>query len=374
MPHRSSAHRLPSNKRIAPKDFTGGVIHAPSVYRGTTGDHRLDGQVHKLVQGAEIKPELQHMVAGMIITALRAGREGQSVGDMKLMNRSLRELRRAWKVFQPYNEERKVVVYGSARTLPTLAEYQLALEFGRHMAGAGWMVMTGAGDGIMGAAQEGAGKERSFGLNIKLPFEQGANPTITGDPKLMSFNYFFTRKLTFVKEADAVALFPGGFGTMDECFELLTLVQTGKSQIIPIIMIDVPGGTYWSTFQKLIEESMLHNGLISPTDLSLYLLTTSLEAAAEEIERFYRIFHSYRYLKEQLIIRIKSPLKKEEMGRISEEFADLFVTGGLHQCSALPDELDEPKLAALPRLCCQPHRTQFGRIRQLIDAINRCAV
>jgi hypothetical protein len=223
----------------------------------------------------------------------------------------------------------------------------------------------------MGAAQKGAGRDNSFGLNIALPFEQSANETIHGDPKLIEFNYFFTRKLAFVKEAHAFALFPGGFGTMDEGFELLTLIQTGKSVVQPIVMIDAPGGTYWKTFDRFLREHFLRLGLISPEDFNLFHITDSVEDAIAEIERFFSVFHSYRQVGSELVIRLNRALPPEAVESLNQNFHDLLAKGQFVQRDALPVEADEPDILLLPRLVYSAKRKHFGRLRQLIDTINR---
>ena len=235
------------------------------------------------------------------------------------------------------------------------------------------MIITGAGPGIMQAAQEGAGRERSFGINIRLPFEQSANPFIRNDPKLVTFRYFFTRKLLFVKEADAVTLFPGGFGTLDEGYETITLVQTGKAKPMPILCLDRPGGTYWKTWQRTIEDHLLRRGLISPTDMSLISFPASIEEAVAEVTRFYRLYHSSRNVDDDFVIRLTHPLDGAFVRTLAHEFADIIAGGGeMVQCDALPLEREQqPELDALPRLLFRFDRTGYSRLRQLIDRINR---
>ena len=233
------------------------------------------------------------------------------------------------------------------------------------------MTITGAGDGIMGAAQRGAGRDESFGLNIKLPFEQGANETIATDRKLVSFNYFFTRKLSFVKEAEAFALFPGGFGTMDELFEALTLIQTGKAAVLPIVMVDVPGGNYWHTWTDFVREQLLGRKLISPEDLALFRITDNVNEAVEEILHFYRVFHSYRYVGPDLVFRLNMPLSEAKMDVLNRDFRDLLASGDFRLGEALPGENSEAEMASMPRLIFRARRRSFGRLRELIDEVNR---
>src|SRR5436190_10832820 len=276
------------------QDFTGGGIHAlPNKIRKTTGNPEIDQRIHEIVSdfGCDNSCEL---IEQLIMTALKMARDQISVADLKLFNRSLNEMRYAARVFAPFRGKRKVCVFGSARTAETEPEAIAAEEFGRKLVERGFMVITGGGDGIMGASQRGAGAAESFGLNIRLPFEQRANETIHGDPKLVNFNYFFTRKLNFVKECHAIALFPGGFGTMDEGFEVLTLMQTGKARLIPFVLVDKPGGTYWKTWIRFLQDHLLRLRLISADDFHLFRVAPSVDAAVEEIVGFYKNFRSYR--------------------------------------------------------------------------------
>jgi len=306
-----------------------------------------------------------------VITALKMGRDQTTVADLKLFNRSLKEMRHAARVFAPYRHTPKVVVFGSARTAPTEPEAIAAEEFARRMHQEhGYMTITGGGEGIMGAAQRGAGREHGFGLNIRLPFEQSANPTIEGDPKLVNFNYFFTRKLNFLKETHAVALFPGGFGTMDEGFEVLTLMQTGKARILPVVMLDRPGGGYWNTWLAFLGDYLLKLGLVSKDDFHLFKITPTVDEAIQEIILFYRNFKSYRWVGQRLVIRIERELTPPALEELNSDFADILVGDTIIQSRALPQEHDEPEIAALPRLVLTPKRRNFGRLRKLIDSIN----
>lgn len=352
------------------QDFTGGGIHAlPSHPSKSVGDAGFDQRIKQLVEdwGCEASCEL---IEEMITTALKLARDGTAVADLKLFNRSLKEMRYASRVFSAYKDRRKVVVFGSARTPPTEAESIAAEEFSRRMVEEGYMIITGGGDGIMGAAQKGAGREHSFGLNIRLPFEQKANETIHGDPKLVNFNYFFTRKLNFVKESHAVALFPGGFGTMDEAFEVLTLMQTGKARIIPVVFVDKADGTYWRTWFAFLAEYLLKLGLISREDFDLFRITHTVEEAVQEIEQFYRVFHSYRWVNKHLVFRVRARLSAASIERLNQDFQDLCHDCRIEQRDALKEEHNEPELMAFPRLVMVPRQKNFGRFRKLIDAIN----
>ena len=351
------------------EDFTGGAIHDQPTRRQWTVDPPFDARVRELVRewGAEKSPEL---IEEMIVTALKIARDRMSVADLKLINRSIKEMRNAAKVFAPFQRLRKVAVFGSARVSADSPEFKVAEDFGREMVAHKFMVITGGGDGIMGAAQRGAGRKHSFGINIRLPFEQRANAIIEGDPKLINLNYFFTRKLTFVKEAHAFALFPGGFGTLDETFEVLTLMQTGKARIIPVVLLDLPRGNYWDTWMKFLTDRLLASAFISPEDFSFFKIMHGVRDAVEEILQFYKIYHSMRWVRERLVIRLNQALSKRAISDLNEKFADVLRKGEIIQDAALREEKNEPEIWNLPRLILTPYRDRFGRLRQLIDAIN----
>ena len=306
----------------------------------------------------------------MLLTILRLDDSYLDTLDLKILNRTLRELRYAFKVFYPYRERPKVSFFGSARTLPDDPNYRLARDFARCLVERGFMVITGGGDGIMGAAQEGAGRDHSFGLNIMLPFEQGANATIADDAKLITFKYFFTRKLMFLKESHAAALFPGGFGTHDEGFELLTLLQTGKSHPLPIVCLQAPGCDYWERWYGFIRDQLLVKGLINQEDLSLFKIFESPVEAVEEIEAFYRTYHSSRFVHQDLVLRLRHPLTEDQLAALNAEFQDMLAGGRFTQRQAFPEEFDEAGAKHLPRVVCHYNRRSAGRLRQLIDRIN----
>ena len=352
------------------QEFTAGNTAASSNRPATSGDAALDQRIRQLVADSGCEKSCA-LIEEMVITALKMGRDQTTTADLKLFNRSLKELRYAGRVFAPYRHLRKVVVFGSARTAPDEPEFIAAEIFARRMHEEhGYMTITGGGEGIMGAAQRGAGRANSFGLNIRLPFEQRANETIHGDPKLVNFNYFFTRKLNFLKETHAVALFPGGFGTMDEGFEVLTLMQTGKARIIPVVCVDKPGGRYWETWLRFLRDDLLQLGLVSPDDFHLFKITHSVDDAIAEIVQFYRTFRSYRWVGQRLVIRLEKKLTSAAIGQLNASFTDVIREGEITQTAALPEEQNEPEIAALPRLVLAPRRKNFGRIRQLIDAVN----
>jgi uncharacterized protein (TIGR00730 family) len=319
--------------------------------------------VSELKQHTELIDEIKQ-------TADKLAQDGATRGDLKILSRALRELRYAFKVFAPYRRNRKVTVFGSARTKPENPCWHTAETLGRRMAEEGWMVVTGAGGGIMEAAHRGSGREMAMGLNIMLPFEQEANPVIAGDPKLVSLKYFFTRKLMFVKEVHAIVTCPGGFGTLDEAFETLTLVQTGKRDLMPLVMLDEPGGTYWSAFLKYIREELLDNGLISPSDLSLFRVTDNVEEAVEEVLGFYSVYNSMRFIRDRLVLRLHVEPTPHLIQRLNDEFADVCSSGKIEQAAVHRLEIDDEHLVSLPRLSFVFNRKAVGRLRQMIDVIN----
>jgi uncharacterized protein (TIGR00730 family) len=310
------------------------------------------------------------LVASVVTNAIKLLRDSTNRGDVKLINSAMAELRYALKVFAPYRDTHKVSVFGSARTADTAPDYLAAAEFGRRMADKGWMVTTGAGGGIMAAAHGGAGRDPSFGLAIRLPFEQRTNTHIEGDEKLINFKYFFTRKLMFVRTSHAIALFPGGFGTLDEGFEVLTLIQTGKAVPMPIVLVDHPGGGYWEAWQRHITDHLLARKLISKSDLSLYLITDDIDKAVEECCRFYRNYHSIRYVRDELVVRIKKAPSDAQLEEIRRQFKDITLGGDFRVAGALKAEADETAIAELPRLVFNFNRRDAGRLRELINYLN----
>ncbi len=312
----------------------------------------------------------QDLLRVMRHTIDRLEKDGTARGDLKILSRTLRELRYAFKVFRPFRRRRKVTIFGSARTHPEHPDYQNTQAFARLMAGHGWMIITGAGGGIMEAGHKGAGRNASMGLNIMLPFEQSSNPYITDDPKLVTLKYFFTRKLMFVKECSGVVCAPGGFGTLDEALETLTLLQTGKQTMMPLVLLDHPDGSYWRDLGEFIDHQMLRSGMISPEDVSLYKVTNSVDEAVQEMLGFYRVYHSMRYVRHELVLRLKSALSGDDLETIRAEFADILIDGTFKLSEALPEEASEPELASMPRLVFHFNRRSLGRLRMLIDFIN----
>ena len=337
-------------------------------YTRTNGE--ADEEVDRLIKmvGGIQRPEL---VRSIIIAALKAGQEDNETADLKLMATSMKEMRYTVKAFNPYRHVKKVSIFGSARTQPDEAAYGMARMLGKKLAESGYMIITGGGAGIMQAAHEGAGPEFSFGVNIQLPFEQKANPVIDGNPKNISYKYFFNRKVAFIKESDAIALFPGGFGTFDEAMETLTLVQTGKRNPVPVILLDEPEGVYWIRWIEFIKKNLLMPGYISKADLTLFDRTESVDDAVEIINRFYLRYHSLRYIGNRLVIRLTSGIDQERLEELRDSFSDILRPhGDMFLSKPLPEERDEPELDHLPRLILDFTREKFGRLRELIDAIN----
>ena len=312
----------------------------------------------------------EEAVSDIIENALKLLTDVRDTGDVRVIQTAVRELRYAYRLFAPYAGTRKVTIFGSARTAQNKMEYQQALEFAKKIVAAGFMVITGAGPGIMQAGHEGAGPENSFGVNIRLPWEQTANPVIREDKKLVTFKYFFTRKLIFIRHSDAIALFPGGFGTMDEGYEALTLMQTGKSQLMPLVLIDRPGGTYWKTWDKHVREHLLRDQLISPDDLNLYRITDDTGEAVRIVTRFYRNFHSSRFVKDLFVIRLKHAPTETSIEAMNEDFADIITEPPIRRIEATAEEREDTDYIEMPRIAFGFNRRDYGRLRQLIDVLN----
>ena len=340
----------------------------PEPHRYQLQNDAANRLIAELLDASAVPPERRVWFQQLLTTALKLHEDGASTGDHKITNAALKELRYAYKVFAPYHDVRKVTVFGSARTPQSDHAAAAARLFGGRMVEAGWMVATGAGAGIMGAAQEGAGADRSFGLNIRLPFEQEANPWIASDPKLITFKYFFTRKLFLVKEAHAFALFPGGFGTMDEAFEALTLMQTGKSAIVPIVLVEAGSQPYWRVWDAFVRGTLVEPRFIERNDLSFYRIVESVDDAVREVAGFYRVYHSARIVVDDLVFRLTRPLTDADLVEIQRRFDDI-LKGPLDQVAGpAPQEL--PEFPDLPRLILPFNRTSYARLRLLIDFIN----
>jgi len=310
------------------------------------------------------------LIEEMLTTVVKLGLENDERGDLKLINMALKELRYASKIFIPYRDQRKVVIFGSARTRKDSDEYKMTVKLSELIVKKGFKVITGGGPGIMEAGNKGAGRKESFSLNIKLPFEQQYNPYTAGDEKAVSFKYFFNRKLFFLKESDATVIFPGGFGTLDECFESLTLIQTGKTKPRPIILIDSPDSEYWESLIGFITEKLSEGGFISNNDLSLLIRVNSIEQAVDEIVQFYRVYHSIRYVGDKTILRLKKPLSSEDINSLNEKYSCILRSGEIEPSDALPAEQKDEAFLDLPRLVMDFNRHDFGVFHEMLRFLN----
>ncbi len=337
--------------------------------RYRTGHQQLDDDIARLIDDARLRTDTD-LIFEMIVTAMRMGLEDVDRADLKLVNAALKELRYSFHVFGPYEEIPKVAIFGSARIKPDDPAYECARDLGALMARKDWMVMTGAGPGIMAAGLEGAGAENSFGINIVLPFEATANEVIADDPKLINFRYFFTRKVTFMKESAGYAILPGGFGTMDEAFELLTLMQTGKTFIAPVVLLDPPGSTYWQRWREFVLEELLAERLIAEADLGLVHLTDNVEDAADHLVTFYSTYHSARAVGQRLVFRLKRELRDDELATLNAEFGDIVEAGAIERIEPTESEVRDRDHLDLHRIAFRFDRHGYARLRQLIDAIN----
>jgi len=330
----------------------------------------LETLVDQLVQAKGPSPQ-DDLIRAIIHTALGLANNGLQRGDAKILATTVREMAASFRVFAPYKLKRKVTFFGSAREPEGSPRYELTRQVAAWCTSKGYMVITGGGEGVMRAGNEGAGVENSFGVTIQLPFEVGGNSIIRNDHKNSDHKYFFTRKLTFVKETDGLIFMPGGFGTLDECFEILTLMQTGKTSLMPFVMVDIPGGHYWQGWKRFVEEELLGHGYISKDDFSLFKITSDPEAAAREIETFYRVFHSLRFAGPLTVMRLNRALPEAFLAELEGRYGDILTSPGLKLSGPLPVEVDAPHLSALPRLILNFNRRDYGRLRQFIDELNR---
>lgn len=333
---------------------------------------RTNGEIDELIDLMMSKTGVHHprLIREMIITALKSGQENSYMADQKLMRTTMKEMRYTNKIFAPYRHRKKVTVFGSARTSPDEPIYKTCVEFSKLLVEHNYMVITGGGPGIMLAGNEGAGAEHSFAVNIHLPFEQNTNPVMSEDEKVITYRYFFNRKVAFLKEAHAVALFPGGFGTLDEAMEVMTLVQTGKNPPIPLVLIDDEGG-YWDEWFKFLRDSLFRRGLISGEDFGLFTITRDYREAVAVIDEFYRNYHSMRYVGKKLVIRLNKQLTLDQCDTLISEFGEILSPQGTMILNeALPEELDQPDLQKLPRLIIDFNQRSFGLLSALIRRIN----
>jgi uncharacterized protein (TIGR00730 family) len=328
-------------------------------------------EVRRIWEEGENRDDLKaYLYRQILLNGLKIKRDELGTLDLKVIHRALNEVRYAARVFKPYRRQRKVSIFGSARTPEDDARYQMAVEFAKQLAESGYMVITGAAEGIMKAGNVGAGKENSFGVNILLPFEQAPNEIVADDPKLITFKYFFTRKLFFLMEAHAVALFPGGFGTQDEGFETLTLVQTGKAPPMPLILMELPGDDYWVNWDKFVRAQMLGRGLISPEDVSIYKICNTPEDGVEWVKFFYSTYHSMRLVRRQLVVRLERELSDADVELLNKEFPDIVDKGRIEKSSMLPEEANEPEIADKPRLVFNYNQMNAARLNQMFLRIN----
>ena len=341
-------------------------MNADRPYRLQAAD--ANRQIDALLEQLRVPKSAWRLYGEMLTTVLKMFEDGADVSDLRIANVVVKEMRYGFKVFAPYRQVPKVTVFGSARTPPSHPVSTQANSFGKRMTDAGWMVITGAGSGVMGAAQEGAGGERSFGINIRLPTEQEANPWIADDPKLISFKYFFTRKLFLVREAHAMAFFPGGFGTADEAFEALTLVQTGKQTLLPMVFVDAPGAGYWKGFEAFVRGEMAAKKLISDADLDLFRIFDDVNEAVAEIVEFYRNYHSQRFVGDTLVFRLRRLLSAPVLADLNARFADIL--DGAAEQGAGPLKAEHGEFPELARLILPFNRSSFARLRQVVDFVN----
>lgn len=343
----------------------------PRIHHYGTAVKAVDDLIDKVIEQAG-GSAYGHLLKDIMVTAIKLQEDEIGRGDVRLMTIALKELRYAFKIFQPFKHVRKAAIFGSARIPKDTREYKQARDFAKAIVDRGWMVITGAASGIMQAGNEGAGRQNSFGVNIQLPFEQEANEYILQDQKLINFKYFFTRKLMFMSESDATALFPGGFGTHDEGFETLTLVQTGKTNPRPIVCIDPPGSQYWSLWKHYLEKELMEKKLIDPTDMKLIHFTHDVDDAVDYMSNFYRNYHSCRYIKHQFVMRLKNPISRLRLQQINKKFSDLLVSGSFKQMlKPFEEEEAEEHTHDLARLVFHFKRNHFARLTMLIHELNR---
>jgi len=335
-----------------------------------TGDKTVDALINELC-AKTVPAENALFLREILTTVIKLGRESQDKGDLKLVNNALKELRYSFKIFSPYREIKKVIIFGSARSKKASAEYKMAEEFSRKLTEKGYMVVTGGGPGVMEAGNKGAKPGKDFALNIRLPFEQKPNPYIDEKERLINFKYFFTRKLIFVKETDATAFFPGGFGTNDEGFEMLTLIQTGKSKPRPIVLMEPPGGAYWADWKRFVNNHLLKNGFINKEDFNLFRIINNTDEAIKFIEDFYRVYHSIRYVSGLTVIRLNKELTPKTLSFLNQEFKDILTSGAITLSPATKEEIEMGEYPALPRLIMNFNMHDYGRLFEMIGVLNK---
>jgi uncharacterized protein (TIGR00730 family) len=337
---------------------------------GSTGDRELDTRLESLLDEVGVTAN-RDQLRELLVSTIRMAQGQADRLDLKIANAALREMREGFEVFAPYRDVRKITMFGSARTHPTDPLYSQARDLASRLVALGWSTVTGAGPGIMAAGLEGAGPEHSFGINIRLPFEQQPNQFISSDPKLVSMKYFFTRKLLLVKESDGYAVLPGGYGTLDEAFELLTLLQTGKAEPAPVVLLEVPGGSYWRAWERFVTDEVAARGFIGPEDTSFYLITDDVLEAAAEVLGFYRNYQSLRWVGDRMVIRLLARPTESEVTALCEEFAGMCLRGGVEVLPGpLPIEVREADHLEFPRIALRFDKLSFSHLRRLINALN----
>jgi uncharacterized protein (TIGR00730 family) len=354
---------------VSPRN-PGARARAPRAPR--TGDADLDRALNKILDDLDIQRD-RDVLFEILVSAVRLAQDNADRLDLKITSATLKEMRAAFRAFAPYRDVPKVTIFGSARTLPADPSYGQARDFAAHMASLGWMVVTGAGPGIMAAGLEGAGREHSFGVNIRLPFEQHANPFIAGDEKLISMKYFFTRKLMLMKESLGFVSLPGGFGTLDETMELLTLIQTGKANPAPVVLLDEPGGSFWPSFARFLKDETATRGLIDDDDLDLILCTEDVHVAANEVVGFYRNYRSLRWVGDQLVLRMEHAPTDEQLAGLRQQFDEIATDGKIDRTEPLPAEVRDDDHLELARIALRYNGFAAGKLRRLINAINAFA-
>jgi uncharacterized protein (TIGR00730 family) len=329
----------------------------------------IDSLVYDLLDKSEIKLN-RRLIADLVKESLQLGNDATSTLNLKIASAAIAEMREAFAMFAPFSERKKVTIFGSARTTKDDPVYKQTQAVAKKLASNGWMVVTGAGPGIMEAGMSGAGREMSIGVSIRLPFETSANEVIAGDQKYVAMRYFFTRKLMLVKESQAFICVPGGFGTLDEMFELLTLSQTGKGNPVPIVVLDLPNDPFWGDLDSFIKKTLLPRKLVSEQDLALYRICSSVDEAVSEIDNFYSVYNSMRFVGKRLVLRLNRDISDDHLSSLNDHFRDICLNSTIERITATKAEIDDKDLLDNPRLAFQFARRDFGRLRQLIDAVN----
>ena len=329
----------------------------------------IDSLIDDLLDKSEIKLN-RRLIADLVNESLQLGNDATSTLNLKIASAAIAEMREAFAMFAPFSERKKVTIFGSARTTKDDPVYKQTQAVAAKLASNGWMVVTGAGPGIMEAGMSGAGREMSIGVSIRLPFETSANEVIAGDQKYVAMRYFFTRKLMLVKESQAFICVPGGFGTLDEMFELLTLSQTGKGNPVPIVVLDLPNDPFWGDLDSFIKKTLLPRKLVSEQDLALYRICSSVDEAVSEIDNFYSVYNSMRFVGKRLVLRLNRDISDDHLSSLNDHFRDICLNSTIEKITATKAEIDDKDLLDNPRLAFQFARRDFGRLRQLIDAVN----